>query len=396
MTYDWIVVGGGIAGASLCYELARQSLRVLLLEQDSRLEGATRYSYGGVAYWAGTTPLTQQLGTESLAKYHQLTAELGAETEFRELDLVMTIPVGGDVAAIAQAYAACAIPPRSLTPAEAVELEPCLNPDALAGALTCRHGHMEPTLTTMAYRQAAMKLGAVVETAKVRGLQVMQQGETHRIQGVMTDQTLYSSNNVVIAAGGYSRALLKSSGISLPLHFTHAELIETPPLENRLRALVMPAQIHRFQLERQSTRPEVEALWDQPGQETAPPILDAGAIQFRNGRVLMGQISRTLTDPQATVTTTVGEMAIRTAVGAVLPGLQHVPGTWHKCLVAFSRDQMPIVGAVPGRMGLHLFTSFSNPLTLIPPIAQRFAAHVTGSADPILDQLAPARLLTAH
>ncbi len=394
MTYDWIVVGGGIAGAALGYELARQGLRVLLLEQDRNLDGATRYSYGGVAYWAGTTPLTQQLGAESLAKYQQLTEELGAEIEFRELDLVMTIPMGADVAAIAQTYAACAIPPRCLTPAEAVELEPCLNPDALAGALTCRHGHMEPTLTTLAYRQAAMKLGAVVEIAKVNGLQMIQLGDRQTIQGVVADQTVYSGDNVVIAAGGYSRALLTSIGISVPLHFTHAELIETPPLETRLQALVMPAQIQRAQLERQSTRPELETLWDQPGQEAAPPILDAGAIQFRNGRVVMGQISRTLTDPQATVTATVGEMAIRTAVGDVLPGLRQVPGTWHKCLVAFSRDQLPLVGSVPGYPGLHLFTSFSNPLTLIPPVAQRFAAHVTQSADPIIDQLAPARLLT--
>ncbi len=59
-TYDWIVVGGGITGAALSYELAKKSFCVVLLEQHSTLQGATRYSYGGLAYWSGTTALTRQ------------------------------------------------------------------------------------------------------------------------------------------------------------------------------------------------------------------------------------------------------------------------------------------------------------------------------------------------
>ena len=32
--YDWIVVGAGITGAALAYELAKQGLQVLLLEKE--------------------------------------------------------------------------------------------------------------------------------------------------------------------------------------------------------------------------------------------------------------------------------------------------------------------------------------------------------------------------
>ncbi|MHC5825252.1 MAG: FAD-dependent oxidoreductase, partial [Nostoc sp.] len=60
-TYDWIVVGGGITGATLAYELAKTGFSVLLLEQYSRPQNATRYSYGGLAYWSATTKLTRQL-----------------------------------------------------------------------------------------------------------------------------------------------------------------------------------------------------------------------------------------------------------------------------------------------------------------------------------------------
>ena len=62
-TYDWIVIGGGITGAALSYELRKKGLSVLLLEQNAIANNATRYSYGGLAYWSATTPLTRQLST---------------------------------------------------------------------------------------------------------------------------------------------------------------------------------------------------------------------------------------------------------------------------------------------------------------------------------------------
>ena len=62
--YDWIVVGAGITGAALAYELVNKGCKVLLLEQYATPHNATRYSYGGLAFWSGTTPLTRQLCDE--------------------------------------------------------------------------------------------------------------------------------------------------------------------------------------------------------------------------------------------------------------------------------------------------------------------------------------------
>ncbi len=75
-TYDWIVVGGGITGAALSYELADIGFSVLLLEQHASLQGASRFSYGGLAYWAGTTPLMRQLCESGIERYRTLSTEL--------------------------------------------------------------------------------------------------------------------------------------------------------------------------------------------------------------------------------------------------------------------------------------------------------------------------------
>ena len=59
--FDCIVVGAGITGSALSYELSKQGLKVLLLEKDPDYDNATRYSYGGVAYWSGTDDFSNKL-----------------------------------------------------------------------------------------------------------------------------------------------------------------------------------------------------------------------------------------------------------------------------------------------------------------------------------------------
>ncbi|HEY9747245.1 MAG TPA: FAD-binding oxidoreductase [Allocoleopsis sp.] len=386
-TYDWIVIGGGMTGAALSYELAQQQFSVLLIEQSATLQGATRFSYGGVAYWSGTTELTQQLCQEGRQRYDDLAAELDAEIYFRELDLLLTVSADRDPSTLASTHTTYAIPPHFLSVAAACELEPLLNPAAIAGAFTVRHGQVDPEAMTLAYRQAFVRAGGTLVVDTVTGLQ--QQGQ--RVTGAIATQHTYSAANVVVCAGGWSRALLTRAGVPVPLYFTHAELVETPPVGLKLRTLVMTAEMQRFQMEAQASTSDREQQWQQPGLELAPWILDAGVVQLANGSLRMGQISRVLSNPQATVDAIASETAIRNAVGKVLPTLQDFPGQWQHCLVAFSRDRLPLIGAVPETTGLHVFSGFSNPFAIAPPLAQRFAQVASGSTDPILTQVSPLR-----
>jgi glycine/D-amino acid oxidase-like deaminating enzyme len=372
-TYDWIVVGGGITGATLAYELRKAGFGVLLLEEYERPQNATRYSYGGLAYWAGNTPLTQQLCEDAIARYHILSQELDADIEFRELDLLLTISAGSNAEAIARLYSNCAVVPRLLTPKAAGELEPLLNQQAISGALTVKHGHIHPQKTAQAYIQAFLRGGGEVQVNKV--LQILE-------NSVQTTNTTYHSANVAICAGGLSRQLLKSAGISFKIYFTHAEIIETAPVDVRLRTLVMPANVQRYNLESQST--EFEQLWNEPGNEPIPAILDAGAIQFQDGSLRLGQISRVLTDPNAEVNSQASEQWLRESVAEILPALGNLSGTWHHCLVAFSNNQIPFIGAIPGFENIHVFSGFSNPLVIVPPLAERFAKFAAGKEDTII------------
>ncbi|NEP84138.1 MAG: FAD-binding oxidoreductase, partial [Okeania sp. SIO3B3] len=328
-SYDWIVVGAGITGAALSYELAKKGFSVLLLEKYPTLKGATRYSYAGLPYWSGTTYLTNQLFQEAKERYNYLSEELEADTQFRELDLLLTIAPEDDPEKIATNFSQCNIVPRLITVQEACEMEPLLNKEAIAGALTIRHGHISPEATTLAYCQAFTKVGGQTEIAEVTGL--VKTGK--HITGVYTTTGTYHAANVVICAGGISRHFLKSAGIHIRVYFTHAEMLETPPTDLQLHTTVMPAIQERFQCEASASTVEFEQMWDEPGHKFVPLSLDAGAIQFKNGSIRIGQISRVLTDPHAKVDPAQSEVAMRSEIGKILPALENLRATWHHCLI---------------------------------------------------------------
>ncbi len=381
-TYDIIIIGAGIAGAALSYELVKKGFSVLLIEQHTTPQNATRYSYGGLAFWSGTNSLTRQLCEESKHLYQNLSQELNSDIQLRELDLLLTISQEKSPEEIAANYQRFATPPQLLNVNQACELEPLLNRDEISGALTVKHGHIHPEKTTQAYIKAFLLAGGKMLITKVLEIQPELL--------VKTNTDTFSCKNVVVCAGGFSRKLLETSGIPIKVYFTHAEIIETPPVDLRLNTLIMPANLKRSQLEAESSKND--QLWDESNQIGC--ILDVGAVQFQDNSLRLGQISYINTNPETDLDLLKSEAALRENIGKVLPELENVAGTCHHCLVTFSKDNLPLIGKVTQNHNIHVFSGFSNPLVFIPPLARRFANYLAGNEDEIINNLSPQRFFS--
>ncbi len=368
--YEVIIIGSGITGASLAYELVKLGISVLLIEQHKFSPSATRYSYGGISYWAGMTDLTRSLTQESLEIHRENVSALDLPTEFHEVPLIGTIDHDQDPIALFDTYSHFTKQPQLLTPAEAADLEPLLNPEAIGAAILMPYAQINPIETANAYCQTMVRQGGHKTYDRI--LTVTSESDGVRVHGKLET---YHGDRVVFCTGGETRALLRDSGLALRQCFSHSESIETDACDLQMRSVVMPAEIRRFELERSAAMDD--GPWDAGlagrSQDLIAPILDVGALQFADTSLRFGQISRTQTSLVPQSSPEASEQWIRSGLAKILPKVAQVPGRWVRCTVAFSADHLPLVGPVGTDRRVQVFSGFSNPMALVPATAKRFA-----------------------
>jgi glycine/D-amino acid oxidase-like deaminating enzyme len=397
---DVLIVGAGVVGAALAYEIARRGRRVLVVDRaEGAALGATRWSMGGT-HWlvAATDPLLRDLCYEGLERHQAMSEELGADSGFRARPILTLAP---DDAAFA------ALPPlienglahgfegRIVERDELYRLEPGLAPGSAVGGAFCALGWVDTVLATQARIDGAAMHGATFRT----GLDVT----AIRVDGsrpvVETSEGPISAGQVILASGAWMGRLLRDAGIAIPMVHTHAEIVESEPLPTTFEHVVIamkPAEQSRGALETAIARPERRAYFEaEDGSDLGlSPSVEIGVVQQADGRVRLGQLSRGISGfldgPRPD-----GEAAIRAEVGRYFPALAKQPGQIHHRPVSFTPDRLPIAGPVPGAPGFWLVNGLVSPLIFLPALAPRVAAALEGARVPELDPFAPARLMEA-
>jgi glycine/D-amino acid oxidase-like deaminating enzyme len=368
--YDFIVIGGGFTGAVLAYELIKTGVTVLLLEKDANLDNATRYSYGGLAYWLATSDFAYETAQKGREYHRNLSQELDADTEFTEVDLLLTIDKEYDINLVLNNYQDFITKPDILTVKEACELEPLLNPNAISGALRFTHGHINPVKTMTAFHRAFLRLGGKIYYEEV--IELIMENST--IKGVKTKQNSYFSPHNILCAGWLTRKLMQQTGVNLKLYYTYEQVIITEPVPINLQTQVMSAVSERLTLEQEAGK--LESQWDKVGNELLPPIIDTGAIQFQDGHLCLGQITQIFPNSQAKIDLDNCEKIIRESIAKILPSLANLTGTCYNCLVAFTPNSQYLIGKIDNFKGVYTFSGFTSTLLLAPPLAKDFALTI--------------------
>jgi glycine oxidase len=203
-----IVVGAGIVGCAVGYELAARGARVRLLDMRGIGRGATRASAGVLCpHIEGHAAPLRQLGVRSLAMYDDFVARARDEArrpiEYRRngtLEVALAQEEAQQLKATAKAHARDGIDHQYLEPREALALEPALSPHVAGALLVPIHGYVGVTGFTEALVAAAEARGASVD----RGVAV--RSVTARGGGVQVDTPSgrFEADAVVVAAGSWS------------------------------------------------------------------------------------------------------------------------------------------------------------------------------------------------
>lgn len=226
---DVVVVGGGIMGAAAGYEMARQGLRVTLLDRREVASEQSGRNWGFVRQ-QGRSPAELPLMMAANARWQQLPDELDASIGWIQggnLALADTEDAKRrylDWLAVARQHG---LPSHRADSAEVQRLVPGLRLPYCEAIYLPTDGGADPVPATRAYVRAAQRAGArVVTQSAVHSLLV----SSGRVTGVVTDQGTVRCDRVVCSAGASTRSLLRTAGLRLPQSPVRETVCLTNPL----------------------------------------------------------------------------------------------------------------------------------------------------------------------
>jgi sarcosine oxidase subunit beta len=219
---DVVIIGGGIMGTSLAWQLARRGAgRVTLLERAVVAAGASGKTGALLRRHYTNRPeaILAQRGWQTFAAWPEV---VGGEPVHTPAGLIVTVDTApGHAANVARLQRnvamqnALGIPSRVVTRDELSALEPhaCWD-DVSHAAYEPDSGYVDAIAATRGMAQAARDAGATIrEGTAVLGIE--QAGD--RVRGVRTAEGVVAAESVVVAAGPWTPRLLAGTGVDVPI-----------------------------------------------------------------------------------------------------------------------------------------------------------------------------------
>lgn len=229
---DIVIIGGGIAGASVAYHLTKLGRKDVVLLEQNKLGGGTTWHAAGMVGRLRTTNTMTRINMASAELYAGLEKETGHSVGWKQVGSVI---VGKSKDRMIQLERTCAmaelmgVEAHIVSADEAQQRWALMRKDDLLGAAWLPHdGKVIPKEVPVALAKAAETRGAkVVEGVRVLKLEHSQ----GRVTGVLTNRGRIRSRFVVLTGGMWSRELGMRCGVNLPLYPVEHHYIVTDPIE---------------------------------------------------------------------------------------------------------------------------------------------------------------------
>jgi sarcosine oxidase subunit beta len=215
---DVSVIGAGVVGLSVALHLVESGLRVRVFERTTIGAGASGVQPGGVRQQWGTRA-NCLMAKESFEFYRDFPTRYDTMARAR-LDNCGYVFAASEEASLQQLKANIAvqhkagIPSELLTPEQAAELVPSLNPSQIVGAAYCAEdGYFDRPQAVVQALAEIVSPDAPIEINGVRRLERNSDGWALHLD----DGRSHLSEHVVVATGYQSDELLAPLGHALPI-----------------------------------------------------------------------------------------------------------------------------------------------------------------------------------
>lgn len=221
--YDVIVVGGGVNGSSIAFNLSKRGFKVAILEMDriaSKSSGAAAGILGAQTELTEGGPLFE-FARKSRALFPEVIREIEetsgvqinlinkgmykvARSEDEEQELKQLIQLQNESGEQAEWLAI----------EELRDREPAISQHLHGAMHIANDGQVQAYELSLAFSRAAAVFGAeIYEFTSVMDWII----KDSKIQGVKTNQGEFYADSVVVTTGAWSRTLLEKTGLELPI-----------------------------------------------------------------------------------------------------------------------------------------------------------------------------------
>jgi glycine cleavage system aminomethyltransferase T/glycine/D-amino acid oxidase-like deaminating enzyme len=227
-----VIVGGGIAGCSVAYHLAKMGRTdVLLLEQGKLTSGTTWHAAGLVGQMRPNRNMTA-MSRYGIELYASLEAETGLATGWKQCGSVNVARTPERMKMLRRQVALAhsfGVECHEISPKQAGEKYPVMRTDDLQGAIWLPgDGKANPADLCMSLARGARNRGVkIAEDVEVTGV-ITEKG---RAAGVRTAQGDVRCEVVVNCAGQWARQFGKLAGVNVPLYSAEHFYVVTGKIE---------------------------------------------------------------------------------------------------------------------------------------------------------------------
>ncbi len=219
-TADVLIIGGGVMGASIAYQLAMQHAgRIVLLERQALGNGTTGRS-GAIVRQHYSNKFTIRMAKASLAVFQHFDDLVGGDCGFITTGMLVMVNEQGAEALRANVAMQQdqGVNTKLINAEEISQVAAEYNGEGVA--LACYEpdtGVADPMATTHCFAKRARDYGATIREGVAVTRILTQNG---RVTGVQTSQGDVHAAIVVLAANVWSMALAQAIGIALPIMAT--------------------------------------------------------------------------------------------------------------------------------------------------------------------------------
>ena len=228
-----VVIGGGVAGCSVAYHLAKFGWKdTILLERDQLTSGTTWHAAGLVGQLGATATITK-LRKYSLNLYKELEKKTELSTGLKQNGAITVASSKARLQELLRQATSAQlfdVNVEVLDKQQVKNLYPVINDqDILGGVYMPEDGQADPVGVTNVLAKAAKIEGAqIFEKTPVIKILV----KSNKIVGVETSKGKIDCEYVVLATGMWSRQIGEDIGVSVPLYPNEHFYIITEPMKD--------------------------------------------------------------------------------------------------------------------------------------------------------------------